>query len=135
VRGDLPYMTVTASVHERRRVAEPEPAARPGGGAPSFAERLGTVRSEIPAVTHVDGSARVQTVDRARNPAFWHLLTAFHERTGCPVLINTSFNRAGEPVVRSPADALRCFLGTDLDLLVIERCVVRREQLQPASPA
>lgn len=78
----------------------------------------------IPAVSHVDGSARVQTVDRERNPELHALLEAFGERTGCPVLINTSFNVRGEPLVRTPGDALRCFLATDIDLLVLEDCVI-----------
>ncbi|QXC62427.1 hypothetical protein KSP35_06395 [Aquihabitans sp. G128] len=117
--GDRAYMTVTAPVHPDQRVA----AVGPAPGAP-FAERLGAVRSTIPACTHVDGSARLQTVDAERNPAFHALLQAFHDRTGCPVLINTSFNRAGEPLVRTPADAVRCFEDTELDLLVLGRFTV-----------
>lgn len=93
--------------------------------AGSFADRLATVRSPLPACTHVDGSARVQTVDRERHPAFHSLLRAFEAATGCPVLLNTSFNRAGEPIVRSPADALRTAETTGLDLLVLEDCLVR----------
>ena len=97
-----------------------------------FAERLAAVRSTIPACTHVDGSARVQTVDRNTSPDFHTLLRAFQSRTGCPVLLNTSFNRRDEPIVRSPADALRCFLDTDLDILVLEDCVVRKADLAGA---
>lgn len=86
----------------------------------------------LPAVTHVDGSARVQTVDAAVNPRFHALLTAFHARTGCPVLVNTSFNVRGEPIVESPEDAFRCFMGTDLDLLVVEGCLLRKSDQDPA---
>ncbi len=78
----------------------------------------------MPAVTHVDSSARVQTVDATRNPRLYALLRKFKERSGCPVLINTSFNVRGEPIVCDPADALRCFLATDMDVLVLEDCVV-----------
>ena len=86
----------------------------------------------LPAVTHVDGSARVQTVDRNRNPGFRALLEAFEKRTGCPVLINTSFNVRGEPIVGSPDDALRCFRKTNMDALVIENCLLLKSQ-QPSN--
>ena len=85
------------------------------------------IRREIPAVTHVDNSARVQTVRQDHNPRFHALLRAFEERTGCPVLVNTSFNVRGEPIVCTPEDALRCFLGTDIEILVIGDCYLRRE--------
>jgi len=116
-----PYMLVTAEVHPDRRLATADADRAPTA---SMAERLAAIRSEIPACTHVDGSARVQTVDAVTNPEFHRLLTAFHVETGCPVLLNTSFNRAGEPIVRSPADAHRCFVAAGLDLLVIEGCVI-----------
>lgn len=119
-----PYMLFTVKVREDRRVV-------PESTGDGFGERLAAVRSEIPACTHLDHSARVQTVDRHTNPDFHRLLSAFERQTGCPVLINTSFNRAGEPVVCSPADALRCFASTALDLLVVENCVVRRSDLAP----
>ena len=76
-------------------------------------------RSEIPAVTHVDNSARVQTVDENTNPRYYKLIKKFYEITGCPILINTSFNVRGEPIVCDPRDAFRCFMGTELDILVI----------------
>jgi carbamoyltransferase len=86
-------------------------------------------RSTLPAITHVDHSARVQTVDAARNAGFHRLLSAFHRRTGCPVLVNTSFNVRGEPIVCTPQDAIRCFLNTELDLLAIgEFLVWKRDQ-------
>ena len=119
-----PYMLFTAQVVASRRTDPEEPADG------SFAARLAAVRSEIPACTHVDGSARVQTVDGRTDPTFHALLGAFEERTGCPVLLNTSFNRAGEPMVLTPADAFRCHVAAGLDLLVLEDCVVR-----PVTPA
>jgi carbamoyltransferase len=85
----------------------------------------------IPAVTHVDGSARLQTVDQERHPLVWRLLRTFFERTGCPVLINTSFNVRGEPIVCTPDDALQCFLATDMDVLVMDHVIVRKSA-QPA---
>jgi carbamoyltransferase len=86
------------------------------------------VRSEIPAVTHVDYSARVQTVHRDTNARYWELLSAFKQRTGCPVLVNTSFNVRGEPIVCTPTDAFRCFMGTDIDRLVVGNCLLRKEK-------
>jgi carbamoyltransferase len=91
----------------------------------------GVVRREIPAVTHVDNSARLQTVGRAENPRFHALLRAFEERTGCPVLVNTSFNVRGEPIVCTPEDAWRCFMGTDIDLLFIGDCCLWKDQQGP----
>ncbi len=90
------------------------------------------VRSELPAITHVDGSARVQTVDTSRNPRFANLLKEFLRQTGCPVLINTSFNVRGEPIVRTPAEAYRCFMRTDMDALVIGNRILLKDE-QPAA--
>jgi carbamoyltransferase len=95
-------------------------------------DKLNVVRSTIPAVTHVDYSARVQTVHRETNALFHQLLQAFKARTGCPVLVNTSFNVRGEPIVCTPEDAFRCFMGTDLDLLVIGRAVLRKDRQDSA---
>ena len=119
---DSPYMLFTAPVKPERR--------RPGGGAagPPGAGEGGPGRSEIPAVTHVDYSARIQTVDRGTNPRFHALLTAFKARTGCPVLVNTSFNVDGEPIVCTPVDAWRCFMGTDIERLAIGNCFLRKEE-------
>jgi len=84
----------------------------------------------IPAVTHVDGSARVQTVNSTTNPRYHRLLAAFNARTGCPLLLNTSFNIRGEPIVCTPEDAFRCFMGTELDALAIGNCfLVKEDQL------
>ena len=91
-------------------------------------DKLNVVRSEIPAVTHVDYSSRVQTVDNANNPLYHALLTKFKELTNCPVIANTSFNVRGEPIVCTPEDAFRCFMGTDLDLLVIGNCILKKQE-------
>ncbi len=124
---DSPYMLLVAGAHPRRRVRLSQ-AERSLTGL----DRLRAPRSEIPAVTHVDGSARVQTVRAATNPRFHALLTAFKAKTGCAVLVNTSFNVRGEPIVCTPADAVRCFMGTRIDCLAIGDCFLRREEQDPA---
>ena len=91
-------------------------------------DKLNIKRSGIPAVTHVDYSARIQTVHKETNPKYHMLITKFKERTGCSVLVNTSFNVRGEPIVCTPEDAFRCFMGTKLDLLVVGNCVLRKDQ-------
>ncbi|MEZ5138974.1 MAG: carbamoyltransferase N-terminal domain-containing protein [Acidimicrobiales bacterium] len=118
----LPYMLFTAAVRDAVLEEEPDEIV----GHDDLARRLGRTRSAIPACTHVDGSARVQTVHPELTPRFAALLEAFEAETGCPVLLNTSFNRKDEPIVCTPADALRCFEAVDLDLLVIEGCLVER---------
>jgi carbamoyltransferase len=95
-------------------------------------DKLNVVRSEIPAVTHVDYSARIQTVHEDTNPRYHRLLRAFNERTGCPVLVNTSFNVRGEPIVCTPEDAFRCFMGTEIEMLVAGNCVLEKERQNPA---
>ena len=95
-------------------------------------EKLNVPRSDIPAVTHVDYSARIQTVSAETNPRFHALLKAFERRTGCPVLVNTSFNVRGEPIVCTPADAYRCLMGTDIETLAIGNFLVRKED-QPGN--
>ncbi|MCU1498067.1 MAG: novN [Acidimicrobiales bacterium] len=127
--GDSPYMLFTAQVTANQLVGDGSDEAREDGMDEPFAARLARRRSTVPACTHVDGSARVQTVDQLGDPLFHALLSSFARRTGCPVLVNTSFNRRDEPIVRTPADALACFVDTDLDLLVLERCVVRKADL------
>jgi carbamoyltransferase len=94
---------------------------------PDLRRRVNVVRSEIPAVTHVDYSARIQTVDEERNPRFTQLLEAFDRLTGCPVLVNTSFNVRGEPIVCTPEDAFHCFLATEMDVLVLDDIVVAKD--------
>ena len=120
---DSPYMLLTADVRAERRKPPTEAQDTLFG-----IDRLNVPRSDIPAVTHVDYSARVQTVHREANPRYHALLEAFKARTGCPVIVNTSFNVRGEPIVCTPADAFRCFMGTDLDCLAIGNCFLRKEE-------
>lgn len=117
-RHDSPYMLIVAPVREDKRKQVDQ-------GLFGL-DKLKQVRSVIPAVTHVDYSARLQTVDGERNPRLASMMRRFHERTGSPVLINTSFNVRGEPIVCTPQDALRCFMGTEMDVLVLENFVIRR---------
>jgi carbamoyltransferase len=129
-RGEeSPYMLLVAPVHESRRVPVVAEERRIMEIDPDLRKRVNVVRSEIPAVTHIDYSARVQTVDRQRNPRMHALLKAFHRLTGCPVLVNTSFNVRGEPIVCTPEDAYRCFSATDMDVLVLEDCVLDKRDL------
>jgi carbamoyltransferase len=124
---ESPYMLMVAPVRqERRRPVSAEEAALFG------IEKLNVPRSDIPAVTHVDYSARVQTVRQDTNPKLHALLSIFKERTGCSVLANTSFNVRGEPIVCTPEDAFRCFMGTDLDILVVGNCILRKEDQDSA---
>jgi carbamoyltransferase len=94
-------------------------------------DKLNVARSEIPAVTHVDYSARIQTVHSDTNPLFHALLSRFKALTGCPVLVNTSFNVRGEPIVCTPEDAFRCFMGNELDMLVVGNCVLQKAEQDP----
>jgi carbamoyltransferase len=124
---DSPYMLLVAGVREEHRRAMTDSENQLFG-----IDKLNVVRSTIPAVTHVDYSARVQTVHRGTNPLYYRLIDAFKARTGCPVLVNTSFNVRGEPIVCTPEDAFRCFMGTDLDLLTVGRAVLRKDQQDPS---
>ena len=110
-----PYMLLVAPVKEQRRTPMTEEQENLFG-----IEKLNVPRSEIPAITHVDYSARVQTVHKETNPRYYELLEHFEQRTGCPVIVNTSFNVRGEPIVCTPEDAYRCFMRTEMDYLVIE---------------
>jgi carbamoyltransferase len=124
---ESPYMLLVASVLEKHRRSLGEEEQRVMSVDPDLRHRVNVVRSSIPAVTHVDYSARLQTVDSDRNPMLHRLLQQFEQRTGCPVLVNTSFNVRGEPIVCSAEDAYRCFRATEIDVLVLgERYVVRR---------
>jgi carbamoyltransferase len=124
---DSPYMLLVADVkRERRRKMTNEEASLFG------IDKLNVARSEIPAVTHVDYSARVQTVHADTNPRFHALIERFKDKTGCPVLVNTSFNVRGEPIVCTPEDAFRCFMGNEIELLVIGNCMLRKDQQDPA---
>ncbi|GGB55126.1 carbamoyltransferase family protein [Blastomonas aquatica] len=118
---ESPFMLITAPVAQAHRTAHAEHRR-------DLAHGLNTPLSDIPAVTHVDFSARVQTVTADDNPRFHSLLLAFKAHTGCPVLANTSFNVRGEPIVQSPADAFRCFMGTGLDVLVVGNCIMEKHQ-------
>jgi carbamoyltransferase len=120
---DSPYMLFVAGVKSHRR-REMTPAEISMFGI----DKLNAVRSDIPAVTHVDYSARIQTVHKETNPRYHALLSAFKDRTGCPVLVNTSFNIRGEPIVCTPRDAFKCFMGTDIDVLAIGDLLLLKER-------
>ncbi|HUI35755.1 MAG TPA: carbamoyltransferase [Stellaceae bacterium] len=125
--GDSPYMLVVADVAKKRRVSTSEADAKLVG-----TDKVNGVRSEIPAVTHVDYSARLQTVHRETNPRYHALISAFKARTGCPVLVNTSFNVRGEPIACTPEDAFKCLMGTEIEVLVAGNCLMRKEAQDPA---
>jgi carbamoyltransferase len=121
---ESPYMLLVAPVLDRRRIL-------PGGAELNGLDKLGIARSDIPAVTHVDYSARIQTVDAERNARLFRLLQIFEAKTNCPVMINTSFNIRGEPIVCRPEEAFQCFMATDMDALVMEHFVLlKNEQLK-----
>jgi carbamoyltransferase len=121
--GDSPYMLLVADVRPEHRVEMTAEQRQLFG-----IDRLNVARSDIPAVTHVDYSARVQTVHRDTNPRYYALLARFNELTGCPVLVNTSFNVRGEPIVCTPEDSYRCFMGTDIDVLVVGNAYLEKER-------
>ena len=115
-------MLIVAPVREELRKQSSTPSSN------TAIERLNEARSSLPAVTHLDFSARVQTIDRERQPLVHLLLSRFHEKTGCPVLINTSFNVRGEPIVCTPEDAYRCFMMTEMDAVIIGQHILLKEQ-------
>lgn len=119
--SDSPYMLLTADVAKKKRTSTSMISDHICG-----TERINLLRSTIPAVTHVDYSARIQTVHEETNPLYYKLICKFKELTGCPLLVNTSFNIRGEPIVNTPEDAYRCFMGTDLDLLIIGNCSLEK---------
>jgi carbamoyltransferase len=125
-----PYMLLVAPVVERRCRPLPEDYA----SWPLY-ERLYVQRSDLPAITHVDYSARIQSVNRSTHERYWRLIDAFRRRTGYGVIVNTSFNVRGEPIVCTPADAYRCFMTTDMDALVIENFVFDKAAQLPWSEA
>ena len=126
---ESPYMLLVAPVREEQRVPISTLDRAIMTDDPDLCRRVNVVRSAVPAVTHVDYSARVQTVDEERNPRFYRLLQRFLEISGCPMLVNTSFNVRGEPIVCSPEDAYRCFRATDMDVLVLENVVIHKYEL------
>jgi carbamoyltransferase len=120
---DSPYMLLVADVAEGRRRRMTDTEEKLWGIA-----KLNVARSEIPAVTHVDYSARIQTVRRETSPLYWEIIEAFRQKTGCPVIVNTSFNVRGEPIVCSIEDSYRCFMRTEMDVLVLETYVLEKAQ-------
>jgi carbamoyltransferase len=120
---DSPYMLLVADVVERRRIAMSQEQQTLFG-----IDKLNVPRSDIPAVTHVDYSARVQTVHYDTNPRYYALIAAFAQKTGCPVVVNTSFNVRGEPIVCTPEDAFRCFMGTEIEALAVGNCFLLKEE-------
>jgi len=129
LKGESPYMLVVDKV-KARWLKPVDAAALPADGDARIRALLAADRSALPAITHVDNSARIQTVDTERNPLFCDLLRAWECATGCPILVNTSFNIRGEPIVHSPDDAWRCFAGTGMDVLVIGNCIVDKADNQ-----
>jgi carbamoyltransferase len=125
--GDSPYMLLVADVVKKRRRQMTETEQKLFG-----IEKLKVPRSDIPAVTHVDYSARIQTVHAETNPRYHALISAFKQQTGCPVIVNTSFNVRGEPIVCTPEDAFRCFMGTEIEVLAVGNCFLTKEDQDPA---
>ena len=124
--GPSPYMLIVAPVREEKRIAMTANQEKLFG-----IDKLNVPRSQVPSITHVDYSARIQTIHRETNPRYYRLIEAFEQKTGCPILINTSFNVRGEPIVCTPGDAYRCFMRTGMDYLVIENFVLAKTE-QPA---
>ena len=120
---ESPYMLMVANVKSNKIFSLTEEEKKLFG-----IDKLNIKRSEIPAVTHVDYSARIQTVNYKKNPIYHDLITKFKEKTGCPILINTSFNVRGEPIVNTPMDAFNCFMGTELDTLVVGNCFLSKKK-------
>lgn len=125
--ADSPYMLMVAEVKDSQRIATPEAEKDLFG-----IDKLKVARSTIPAVTHVDYSARLQTVTADTNPRYHALLSSFKQMTGCPILVNTSFNVRGEPIVNTPEEAFKCFMGTDIERLAIGNCYLKKEKQDPA---
>jgi carbamoyltransferase len=120
-----PYMLLVANVREERRLAQPSKDGLP------MMERLKMKRSDIPAITHLDYSARLQTVNKKDKPDYHAIITEFEKLTGCAVIVNTSFNVRGEPIICTPEDAYRCFMRTEMDVLVIENFILFKEEQPP----
>jgi len=127
IGGDSPYMLLVADVSTARRIAMTDEQQKLFG-----IEKLNVARSEIPAVTHIDYSARIQTVHEETNPRYHRLISAFDALTGCPVVVNTSFNVRGEPIVGTPEDAFRCFMGSEIEVLAVGNCYLRKSAQDPA---
>ena len=123
---ESPYMLLVSQVNKNKLIEMTKDQEKLFG-----IDKLNIKRSEIPAVTHVDYSARIQTVDKKHNKPYYDLISKFKEKTGCPVIVNTSFNVRGEPIVNTPKDAFNCFMGTELDYLVIGNCVLDKTKQDP----
>ena len=123
---DSPYMLFVANINSNKKLEMSKEQKKLFG-----INKLNIKRSEIPAITHVDYSARIQTVSKENNKPFYDLIYSFKEKTGCPLLINTSFNVRGEPIVNTPTDAFNCFIGTELDYLVIGNCILDKKKQNP----
>ena len=123
INTDSPYMLFVANIISNKKVEMTEEQKKLFG-----IDKLNIKRSKIPAVTHVDYSARIQTVDKDTNKPYYDLISKFKEKTDCPVIINTSFNVRGEPMVNTPSDAFNCFMGTELDYLVIGNCIIDKKK-------
>ena len=126
INVDTPYMLLVANVNSNKKIEMTDEQKKLFG-----IEKLNVKRSEIPAVTHVDYSARIQSVNKYTNSRYYDLILKFKEKTGCPVLVNTSFNVRGEPIVNTPTDAFNCFMGTELDYLVIGNCILEKSKQNP----
>ncbi|HZO01024.1 MAG TPA: carbamoyltransferase N-terminal domain-containing protein, partial [Burkholderiales bacterium] len=127
IEAESPYMLLVADVAEQHRIAMTEEQKALFG-----IDKLNVPRSSIPAVTHVDYSARIQTVHKETNPRYYDLISSFKQKTSCPVIVNTSFNVRGEPIVGSPEDAFRCFMGTEIESLAIGNCFLRKDRQDPS---
>ena len=126
IETDSPYMLLVAEVNSEKKIDMTDEQKKLFG-----IEKLNIKRSSIPAVTHIDYSARIQTVDKNTNKKYYDLISKFKEKTGCPIVINTSFNVRGEPIVNTPTDAFNCFMGTELDYLVIGNCILDKNNQNP----
>ena len=123
INVDSPYMLMVANINKDKTITMNDKEKKLFG-----IEKLNIKRSEIPAVTHVDYSARIQTVHQETNKKYFNLIKKFKEKTGCPVIVNTSFNVRGEPIVNTPIDAFNCFMGTELDKLIIGNCYLKKNE-------
>ena len=124
---DSPYMLLVSNISPKKKIEMTDEQKKLFG-----IDKLNIKRSEIPAVTHVDYSARIQTVTKDTNNRFYDLISKFKEKTGCPVIVNTSFNVRGEPIVNTPTEAFNCFMGTELDYLVIGNCILDKSKQDPS---
>jgi carbamoyltransferase len=123
INVDSPYMLLVAEINSEKKIKMTDDQKKLFG-----IEKLNIKRSDIPAVTHIDYSARIQTVSQKTNKPYYDLISKFKEKTGCPIIVNTSFNVRGEPIVNTPTDAFNCFMGTELDYLVIGNCILDKKK-------